>query len=75
MLRLVDSIEPGRLVSLKSGGPAMTVRAVTEDRVECVWFDAADVLQKASFLRGTIALSPREKVALRSVSTGTVCAN
>jgi uncharacterized protein YodC (DUF2158 family) len=31
------SFQPGDVVSLKSGGPFMTVSAVADDGVECVW--------------------------------------
>jgi uncharacterized protein YodC (DUF2158 family) len=32
------AFEPGDVVVLKSGGLAMTVAAVEEDSVECLWF-------------------------------------
>jgi uncharacterized protein YodC (DUF2158 family) len=31
------AFEPGDVVFLKSGGPPMTVAAVDDDRVECLW--------------------------------------
>ncbi|HUB65159.1 MAG TPA: DUF2158 domain-containing protein [Methylocella sp.] len=37
------SFEPGDVVALKSGGPAMTVIGVKEEGVQCVWYaEAAD---------------------------------
>ena len=40
--------EPGDVVALKSGGPAMTVIGVKEDGVHCLWYaDAADEVKTA----------------------------
>jgi uncharacterized protein YodC (DUF2158 family) len=37
------TFEPGDVVELKSGGPAMTVIGVKEDGVQCLWYaEAAD---------------------------------
>ena len=33
-----EQIKVGSVVRLVGGGPAMTVYAVNEDRVKCVWF-------------------------------------
>lgn len=35
------TFEPGTVVTLKSGGPAMTVVDVKEDGVHCVWYAEA----------------------------------
>jgi uncharacterized protein YodC (DUF2158 family) len=41
--------EPGQLVTLKSGGPPLTVASVASGNVRCVWFaHADDRLQEAS---------------------------
>jgi uncharacterized protein YodC (DUF2158 family) len=43
----------GMRMRLNSGGPLMTVQAVDEDSVTCVWFDKA-TLRKAKFLTNMI---------------------
>lgn len=41
-------LEPGVVVQLKSGGPAMTVVAVNTDGVQCVWYaEATDEVRNA----------------------------
>ena len=42
------SIERGAVVSLKSGGPKMTVASVEYDEAKCNWF-SGDTLKSASF--------------------------
>ncbi len=42
--------KPGDTVQLNSGGPLMTVMAVSGAEVQCQWFDAKKVLQKETFL-------------------------
>jgi uncharacterized protein YodC (DUF2158 family) len=32
------TFEPGDVVALKSGGPAMTVIGLKEDNVQCLWY-------------------------------------
>lgn len=39
----------GDVVSIKSGGPAMTVRWLIPEGVECIWFPSADVLESECF--------------------------
>ena len=34
--------EPGSIVTLKSGGPPLTVVGTDEDEVRCIWFAHAD---------------------------------
>jgi uncharacterized protein YodC (DUF2158 family) len=48
------AFEPGDIVVLKSGGLAMTVAAVDEDSVECVWLGEEGELFRESI--PTIAL-------------------
>ena len=43
MLGWDTPVRPGDVVYLKSGSPGMTVRAVKDDKVECIWFDKARV--------------------------------
>lgn len=38
MLIIMDKLEVGSVVWLKSGGPAMTVQRINSNSVECVWF-------------------------------------
>lgn len=35
-------LEPGQIVTLKSGGPPLTVAGVDGDEVRCMWFAHAD---------------------------------
>ena len=44
-----NEFNPGELVSLKSGGPIMTVQSVDEDKVIVTWFDDENNLQKDEF--------------------------
>jgi uncharacterized protein YodC (DUF2158 family) len=39
--------KPGLVVFLKSGGPAMTIEAIDDNEVWCVWFDGARYNRKA----------------------------
>jgi uncharacterized protein YodC (DUF2158 family) len=42
------TFEPGDVVTLKSGGPAMTVIGVKEDGVQCMWYaEASDEVKTA----------------------------
>jgi uncharacterized protein YodC (DUF2158 family) len=41
--------ERGELVRLRSGGPMMTVSAVKDDQVECVWTDDSGQPDDATF--------------------------
>jgi uncharacterized protein YodC (DUF2158 family) len=42
------TLEPGDVVALKSGGPAMTVIGVKDDGVHCLWYaEAADEVKTA----------------------------
>ncbi len=34
--------EPGQLVTLKSGGPPLTIVSIDGDDVRCIWFAHAD---------------------------------
>jgi uncharacterized protein YodC (DUF2158 family) len=36
------TFEPGDVVALKSGGPAMTVAGVNEEGLYCLWYGEAD---------------------------------
>jgi uncharacterized protein YodC (DUF2158 family) len=42
------TLEPGDVVALKSGGPAMTVIGVKDDGVHCLWYaEASDEVKTA----------------------------
>lgn len=44
-----NEFNPGDLVSLKSGGPVMTVQSVGDGRVIATWFDDTDKRHKEEF--------------------------
>jgi uncharacterized protein YodC (DUF2158 family) len=46
------SFQPGDVVSLKSGGPYMTVSVVSDDGIECVWIG-----EEGDFFRETLPLA------------------
>ncbi len=41
-----NTINPGDVVHLKSGGPRMTVEWAEDGRALCTWFDKADAKEK-----------------------------
>ncbi len=42
------TFEPGDVVTLKSGGPTMTVIGVKDDGVQCMWYaEASDEVKTA----------------------------
>ena len=45
----VNSFEPGDLVRLRSGGPAMTVDSVMGNQVDCFWTGVDDEVNVESF--------------------------
>lgn len=36
---MAENFQPGDVVQLKSGGPAMTVTALDSEEAKCEWFD------------------------------------
>jgi uncharacterized protein YodC (DUF2158 family) len=52
--------EPGDIVFLKSGGQPMTVAAVEEDNVECVWIGEDGELFRESVPSVTLTAAPDE---------------
>jgi uncharacterized protein YodC (DUF2158 family) len=44
------AVEPGKVVRLKSGGSAMTVRSITKNKVVCEWFERNGRLRTHVFL-------------------------
>jgi uncharacterized protein YodC (DUF2158 family) len=52
--------EPGDVVFLKSGGLPMTVAAVEEDSVECVWIGEDGELFRETIPSVTLAAAPDE---------------
>jgi uncharacterized protein YodC (DUF2158 family) len=61
----LESIEKGMVVRLKSGGPEMTVRAVSATQAYCEWFTDADRRQ------GTFDFSSLEEVRIPQSSPST----
>lgn len=53
----VEQFKIGDCVRLKSGGPEMTVEAVENDRIRCVWFDSLDELNRRSFSAALLKLT------------------
>ena len=53
------NLKVGDVVQLKSGGPLMTVRAIEENSVFCVWFDGKDT-KSGRFPGATLTLVPEE---------------
>jgi len=54
--------EPGDVVFLKSGGQPMTVAAVEEDSVECVWIGEDGELFRETVPSVTLTAAPDEDV-------------
>jgi uncharacterized protein YodC (DUF2158 family) len=48
----------GDVVQLKSGGPLMTVEAVSEDNVTCVWNDKEDQILTQTYNRRIFKTAP-----------------
>ena len=53
------SVEKGDVVVLNSGGMKMTAESISDDLVNCVWFDAKNVLQRASFETAVLTTLPK----------------
>jgi uncharacterized protein YodC (DUF2158 family) len=54
-----NEIEPGDVVTLKSGGPEMTVEGLGSDGVECSWFATGGQLKRNTFKTGALAFVKR----------------
>jgi uncharacterized protein YodC (DUF2158 family) len=54
------AFEPGDVVFLKSGGQAMTVAAVDEDSVECLWLGEAGELFRETIPSIALTIAPEE---------------
>ena len=55
------TFQPGDVVFLKSGGQSMTVAAITEENVECIWLgEEGDLFRQAI---PSVALTSAEDVA------------
>jgi len=44
-----QDFEIGQIVSLRSGGPQMTIKVLRRARALCIWFDRTDRLCEAEF--------------------------
>jgi uncharacterized protein YodC (DUF2158 family) len=42
-----SDFQPGDVVRLKSGGPAMTVHEISEHEIKCVWIDGNKKYQES----------------------------
>jgi uncharacterized protein YodC (DUF2158 family) len=58
----------GQIVQLKSGGPKMTVQAVSADSVTCSWFDKAS-LRDGTF-KADMLQEPRELTITKLIEEG-----
>ena len=62
---MAENIQPGDVVKLKSGGPAMTVSFVGDARnrgitaAVCMWFADGGLLQTAEFLPSVLEKTPK----------------
>lgn len=56
---MTDKIEAGAIVTLKSGGPTMTVGCVGPDIANCCWFVGAQ-MQEANFFIASLKLAPEK---------------
>ena len=54
-------IQAGDIVTLKSGGPTMTVMHVDFERLSCTWFDQNENVRVAEFVRAVLVLAGSEK--------------
>ncbi len=54
----------GAIVSLKSGGPQMTVFGLEDDEVICDWFDKYDRATRKSFKRSQLVIGSGVPVML-----------
>lgn len=53
------TFQVGDRVSLKSGGPAMTVESIDGDYGTCVWFDGQNELKRNDFLLAVLQKTNR----------------
>jgi uncharacterized protein YodC (DUF2158 family) len=63
-----EEFSAGQLVSLKSGGPVMTVSAVENGLITCQWFGEGDEIQTSSFGAELLELVERDAEASESFS-------
>jgi uncharacterized protein YodC (DUF2158 family) len=52
---VADEIKKGDVVTLKSGGPKMTVAWVEQDEALCEWFDSKSDSQQKRFALAVLA--------------------
>jgi uncharacterized protein YodC (DUF2158 family) len=55
-----EQFKPGDIVSLKSGGPRMTVASVEGRTVSCEWFADDQQPQSRSFIHTSLKLEERQ---------------
>lgn len=47
-------MQTGDIVRLKSGGPKMTITALSDDEISCTWFDRNGKRQSGAFPGATL---------------------
>ena len=55
------AFKPGNVVFLKSGGQSMTVAAVDEDNIECLWIGEEGELFRESIPSVVLTAAPEEE--------------
>ena len=60
------TFEIGDVVTLKSGGPSMTIDGVMENGVRCIWFNGGGGVMTGTFSLGVLEVRKSEKNVSKS---------